>query len=129
MRKLKYNIWIILFLTALMAKAQEYEKPVQEFNVKKGATIKIKASYQEIEIEEWNKNKVSIQGVFRTIAAARHTATTKSTARFIRPLPIEIRICHCFIGFAKKYGNISGFKLIFLIHLLGKPLQTYISII
>jgi uncharacterized coiled-coil protein SlyX len=74
MRKLKYNIWIILFLTALMAKAQEYEKPVQEFNVKKGATIKIKASYQEIEIEEWNKNKVSIQGIFRAEGLSKNEA-------------------------------------------------------
>jgi hypothetical protein len=54
--------------------AQEYEKPIQEFNVKKGATIKINASYQEIEIEEWNKNKVVIQGVFMADGLSKNEA-------------------------------------------------------
>jgi len=74
MKRLKYNILSFLFLISIMAQAQEYEKPLQEFNVKRGATIKIKASYQEIEIEEWNKNKVSIQGIFQAEGLPKNEA-------------------------------------------------------
>jgi DNA repair exonuclease SbcCD ATPase subunit len=42
---------------------QEFKTPVSEYQVDPGAKVVIEASYSEIEIEEWNKNKVEIQGV------------------------------------------------------------------
>ncbi|RUA08016.1 MAG: hypothetical protein DSY82_07470 [Flavobacteriia bacterium] len=74
MKIIKYNFWLILILLSIKAQTQEYEKPLQEFNVKRGATIKIEASYQEIEIEEWNKNKVSIQGIFQAEGLSKNKA-------------------------------------------------------
>lgn len=43
--------------------AQRFETPVQEYKVSSDAAISIEASYAEIEIEEWSKNKVEIQGL------------------------------------------------------------------
>jgi len=43
--------------------AQRFETPVQEYKVSSDAAISIEASYAEIEIEEWSKNKVEIKGL------------------------------------------------------------------
>lgn len=45
--------------------AQEYSTPTQYFDVKSQSTVTIEASYCEIEIEEWNKNRVEVTGTMR----------------------------------------------------------------
>lgn len=47
------------------AHAQEFMTPVSEFPVDHQAKVIIDASYTEIEIEEWNKNRVEVQGVMK----------------------------------------------------------------
>lgn len=51
-------------LTSVVS-GQEFKTPLSEYNVDQGATVVIEASYSEIEIEEWNKNRVEIQGVMQ----------------------------------------------------------------
>ena len=63
MKKIQYKPMIaMLLLTGLMS-AQEFKTPVSQFQVDNQATVSIEASYTEIEIEEWNKNRVEVQGV------------------------------------------------------------------
>ena len=66
MRKLQYSIVLATaLLTGGLANGQEFKTPVSEFQVDPGAAVVIEASYSEIEIEEWNKNKVQIEGVMQ----------------------------------------------------------------
>jgi hypothetical protein len=48
-----------------MIQAQEFKTPVSEFPVAEQVKVIIDASYTEIEIEEWNKNRVEVQGVMQ----------------------------------------------------------------
>jgi len=43
--------------------AQQFETPLQEYKANSDVAITIEASYAEIEIIEWNKNKVEVQGI------------------------------------------------------------------
>ena len=63
MKKLQYSIVLAAGLLTGLAQAQEFKTSVSEFQVDDKATIVIEASYAEIEIEEWNKNRVEVQGV------------------------------------------------------------------
>ena len=63
MKKLLCKITTLVLLTTSAIQAQQFKTPVQEFRLDNGKVISIEASYTEIEIEEWSKNKVEIQGV------------------------------------------------------------------
>jgi hypothetical protein len=54
---------IMAGLMVSLAQSQEFKTAVSEFPVASEATVIINASYAEIEIEEWNKNRVEVQGV------------------------------------------------------------------
>lgn len=63
MKKLQFRILLIAGLGFGLAHAQEFKTPVSEFQVANEAKVIIDASYTEIEIEEWNKNRIEVQGV------------------------------------------------------------------
>ncbi len=63
MKKLQFRILLIAGLLFGPVHAQEFMTPVSEFPVDHQAKVIIDASYTEIEIEEWNKNRVEVQGV------------------------------------------------------------------
>lgn len=65
MKKTRYNLVLALGLLTGLAGAQEFKTSVSEFQVDNQATISIEASYTEIEIEEWNRNRVEVQGVMQ----------------------------------------------------------------
>jgi hypothetical protein len=48
-----------------ITQAQEFKTPVSEFPVADQAKVIIDASYTEIEIEEWNKNRIEVHGVMQ----------------------------------------------------------------
>lgn len=50
-------------LTPILGMSQELKKPIQSYDVKAGADIVLNASFIEIEIEEWDKNKVQIEPI------------------------------------------------------------------
>ena len=61
MKNLRYSIALVLSLFFGTLSSQEFKTALNEFKVDENATISIEASYAEIEIEEWNKNKVEVQ--------------------------------------------------------------------
>ena len=63
MKRKHFKILILLFSFSLSAYAQQFTKPLQEFKVGNNTAISIEASYAEIEIIEWNKNKVEVEGI------------------------------------------------------------------
>ena len=63
MKRKHFKILILLFSFGLSSYAQQFIKPLQEFKVGSNTEISIEASYAEIEIIEWNKNKVEIEGI------------------------------------------------------------------
>lgn len=63
MKNLRYSIALVLSLVSGTLSSQEFKTAMNEFKVDEKATISIEASYAEIEIEEWNKNKVEVQGI------------------------------------------------------------------
>ena len=63
MKKLQYSMMLAAGLGLGIVQAQEFKTPVSEFPVADKATVVIDASYAEIEIEEWNKNRIEVQGV------------------------------------------------------------------
>lgn len=63
MKNLRYSIALVLSLFFGTLSSQEFKTALNEFKVDENATISIEASYAEIEIEEWNKNKVEVQGI------------------------------------------------------------------
>ncbi len=65
MKKLQYSLTLIAGLVSGLVNAQEFKTPVTEFDVANQATVVIEASYTEIEIEEWNKNRIEVQGVMQ----------------------------------------------------------------
>jgi len=58
-----FKILILLFSFSLSSYAQQFTKPLQEFKVGSNTEISIEASYAEIEIIEWNKNKVEVEAI------------------------------------------------------------------
>lgn len=65
MKKLQYRILLLAGLGFGLSQAQEFKTPVSEFPVADKAEVIIDASYAEIEIEEWNKNRIEVQGVMQ----------------------------------------------------------------
>jgi hypothetical protein len=65
MRKIQYSLIVAMGLLTGLTSAQEFKTPVSQFQVKDQALVSIEASYAEIEIEEWNKNRVEVQGIMR----------------------------------------------------------------
>ena len=65
MKKIQYKLIVSIFLMTGLTWAQEFKTPVSQFQVDNQATVSIEASYTEIEIEEWNRNRVEVQGVMR----------------------------------------------------------------
>jgi hypothetical protein len=63
MKRKHFKILILLFSITLSIQAQQFTKPLQEFKVGSNTEISIEASYAEIEIIEWNKNKVEVEGI------------------------------------------------------------------
>ena len=67
MKTYKHKIlaFALLFTTILFA--QKYDKKVSEsFNVNSDVVVDITARYADVTIETWNKNTVSIEGVWQT---------------------------------------------------------------
>ncbi len=65
MKKLQYRVLLMAWLGFGMIQAQEFKTPISEFPVADQAKVIIDASYTEIEIEEWNKNRIEVQGVMQ----------------------------------------------------------------
>jgi len=65
MRNRQYSILLMVVLGMGLTHAQEFKTPVSEFPVADQAKVIIDASYTEIEIEEWNKNRIEVQGVMQ----------------------------------------------------------------
>lgn len=63
MKRTHFKLLILSFSLSLSSFAQEFTKPIQEFKVGSNTKIAIEASYAEIEIVEWSKNKVEVEGV------------------------------------------------------------------
>jgi len=63
MKSRQFNLLILSISFSLSSFAQQFNKPIQEFKVGNSTNISIEASYAEIEIIEWNKNKVEIEGI------------------------------------------------------------------
>lgn len=63
MKSTKFKLLILGLTLSLSSYAQQFVKPMQEFKVGNNTKIAIEASYAEIEIVEWNKNKVEVEGI------------------------------------------------------------------
>jgi len=63
MKSTHFKLLILSFSLSLSSFAQQFTKPLQEFKVGSNTDILIEASYAEIEIVEWSKNKVEVEGV------------------------------------------------------------------
>jgi len=65
MNTIKHNfLWIVLLCTSIIF-AQKTERKVNEtFNVSKDAVIEINTRHTDVTIKTWNKNTVSIEGVW-----------------------------------------------------------------
>lgn len=63
MKKIPYKLIVLVGLITIGMTAQRFETPLQEYKVSSDASISIAASYAEIEIQEWSKNRVEIYGV------------------------------------------------------------------
>ena len=63
MKSIPFKLLIASFLISAAAVAQQYSKPMQEFKVGSNTKVFVEASYAEIEIVEWNKNKIEIEGI------------------------------------------------------------------
>ena len=63
MKSTHFKLLILSFSLSLSSFAQQFTKPMQEFKVGSNTKIAIEASYAEIEIVEWSKNKVEVEGI------------------------------------------------------------------
>ena len=63
MKKIPFKLILLTVLVTMGMTAQRLETPLQEYKVSSDAAISVSASYAEIEIQEWSKNKVEIYGV------------------------------------------------------------------
>ncbi len=63
MKSTHFKLLILSFSLSLSCFAQEFTKPLQEFKVGSNTKISIEASYAEIEIVEWSKNRVEVEGI------------------------------------------------------------------
>jgi hypothetical protein len=63
MKKIPFKLIALVCSLSMSMYAQQFETPLQEYKVNNDIAISVEASYAEIEIVEWNKNKVEIQGI------------------------------------------------------------------
>lgn len=63
MKKIPFKLIAFVCSLSMSMYAQQFETPLQEYKVSNNITVSVEASYAEIEIVEWNKNKVEIQGI------------------------------------------------------------------
>ncbi|MGI9533131.1 hypothetical protein [Lutimonas sp.] len=63
MKRNQFRILILLLSFTGSVQAQQFVKPLQEFKVGSNTEVSIQASYAEIEIVEWSKNKVEVEGI------------------------------------------------------------------
>ena len=63
MKKIPFKLIAFVFTLSMSMYAQQFETPLQEYKVNSDISVSVEASYAEIEIVEWNKNKVEIQGI------------------------------------------------------------------
>jgi len=63
MKKIPFKLIAFVCALSMSMYAQQFETPLQEYKVNNDITVSVEASYAEIEIVEWNKNKVEIQGI------------------------------------------------------------------
>jgi len=63
MKKIPFKLIVFVCSLSMSMYAQQFETPIQEYKVHNGIAVSVEASYAEIEIVEWNKNKVEIQGI------------------------------------------------------------------
>ncbi len=63
MKSIPFKTFVLATAMSAAVYAQEFKTAVQEFKADANASVTIKASYAEIEIEEWNKNKIEVQGI------------------------------------------------------------------
>lgn len=63
MKRKHFKLSILILLSSIGTYAQQFSKPLQEFKVGSNTAISIEASYAEIEIIEWSKNKVEVEGI------------------------------------------------------------------
>jgi len=63
MKKIPFKLIAFVCSLSMSMYAQQFETPLQEYKVNNDIAISVEASYAEIEIVEWNKNKVEIQGI------------------------------------------------------------------
>ena len=63
MKNKPFKLGAIACLLSISFYAQQFETPLQEYKANSDVAITIEASYAEIEIIEWNKNKVEVQGI------------------------------------------------------------------
>ena len=63
MKKIPFKLIVFVCSLSMSMYAQQFETPIQEYKVSSDIAVSVEASYAEIEIVEWNKNKVEIQGI------------------------------------------------------------------
>ena len=63
MKKIPFKLIAFVCTLSMSMYAQQFETPLQEYKVNSDISVSVEASYAEIEIVEWNKNKVEIQGI------------------------------------------------------------------
>ncbi len=63
MKKIPFKLIAFVCALSMSMYAQQFETPLQEYKVSNDIAVSVEASYAEIEIVEWNKNKVEIQGI------------------------------------------------------------------
>ncbi len=63
MNNTRFKLGTLACLFAMSLYAQQFETPLQEYKANSDVAVTIEASYSEIEIIEWNKNKVEVQGI------------------------------------------------------------------
>jgi len=63
MKKIPFKLIVFACSLSMSIYAQQFETPIQEYKVNGDIAVSVEASYAEIEIVEWNKNRVEIQGI------------------------------------------------------------------
>lgn len=75
MKTYKHNIFWLLLLVTTVVLGQKQEKRVSEsFKVDKDVVIDITARHTDITIEKWNKNEVSIEGIWEIEGMSKEDA-------------------------------------------------------
>ena len=74
MKKIPFKLIVFACSLSMSMYAQQFETPIQEYKVNSDISVSVEASYAEIEIVEWNKNRVEIQGIMNVQGLAEDEA-------------------------------------------------------